>query len=415
MRILLACPDSPCPPRDGGSLRIANLARSLADQATVQLLTYVLSPAENAALVDFGQKFGFQVNGVQRPARRSRLTRAWRKLCDYYRPYLFSSVPGPVRFNQQPVMQRALSQTLAAFNPDVILWEYWFMTGFADQARLEAPTAFQILDIHELHWISLQRFTQVNPGWQTWWPRYTWPRIRRYTLDCFSRIDRVAMLTAADEQATQAQNINPDRLFRLPMGLMLDEYPVPLTSPQPDRVLFFGSFRHSPNVDALHYLLQEIWPYIQQERPQVTLDIMGAHLPERVKSLAAQNPSVRVLGFQADIRSTLAEAAVVIAPLRFGSGIKIKILESMALGKAVITTPIGAEGIEAHPGTDFIVATEAQAIAAETIRLLANPLIRDTLGQHARQFIQTHHDAHQIAADFLIHLQELHVKQEPTD
>jgi polysaccharide biosynthesis protein PslH len=408
MRILLMCPDSPCPPRDGGSLRIANLARSLAGYATVQLLTYVLSPEEHMALVDFGQKFGFQVRGVQRPARRHRLTRAWHKLRDYYRPYIFGPLPGPVRFNQQPIMQHALSQTLTEFKPDVILWEHWFMTGFADQARREAPTTFQILDIHELEWLRLQRLTQVNHDWTTWWPRFTWSRIQRYTLDCFSRVDQVAMLTAADQHLTQAQHINPDRLFTLPMGLMLDEYPVPLTEPQPERILFFGSFRHQPNVDALRFLLEEIWPLIQQQRPQTTLDLMGAGIPAWTQNF----PNIRVLGFQPDIRLALAAASVVIAPLRFGSGVKIKILESMAFGKAVVTTPVGAEGIEAQPGTDFIVANDAQALASETIRLLANPSMRVSLGQHARQFIQAHHDANQIARDFLARLDEFGVNRE---
>ena len=191
------------------------------------------------------------------------------------------------------------------------------------------------------------------------------------------------------------------------MGLMLDEYPIPLTSPQPERVLFFGSFRHQPNVDALRFLLQEIWPHLQHERPQAALDLMGPGIPDWPR----QYPNVRVLGFQPDIRPILAEASVVIAPLRFGSGVKIKILESMALGKAVVTTSIGAEGIEAQPGTDFIVADDAQALASETVRLLANPSIRASLGQHARQFIQIHHDADQIAKDFLARLNEFGVNR----
>jgi polysaccharide biosynthesis protein PslH len=135
---------------------------------------------------------------------------------------------------------------------------------------------------------------------------------------------------------------------------------------------------------------------------------MGSDLPDWPR----RYPNVRVLGFQPDIRPILAEASVVIAPLRFGSGVKIKILESMALGKAIVTTSIGAEGIEAQPGTDFIVADDAQALASKTVRLLANPSIRASLGQHARQFIQTHHDADQIAQDFLARLNEFGVNRE---
>lgn len=408
MRILLVCPDSPCPPRDGGSLRIANLARSLAGHASVMLLTYVVSPAEAQALTEFGQQFRIQVYGVQRPARRNTLTRAWHKLRYYYSSYLFSSIPGPVRFNSQPVMRDALMKTLLDFAPDVILWEYWFMAGFGEIARTITLQSIQIADAIDLEWLRLERHAQVGQGLTKYWTTYIQPRVRHYTLDRYRRMDGVIFLSHADLQQAQRDLSNSDWLKVVPMGLMLDEYPIPLTPPQPEHVLFFGSFRHRPNVDALHFLLQEIWPHIQHERPQATLDLMGFGLPDWPR----QYPNVRVLGFQPDIRPILAEASVVIAPLRFGSGVKIKILESMALGKAVVTTSIGAEGIEAQPGTDFIVADDAQALASETVRLLANPSIRASLGRHARQFIQTHYDADQIAKDFLARLNEFGVNRE---
>ena len=409
MRILLVCPDSPCPPRDGGSLRIANLSRSLTGLASVMLLTYIISPAEMQALTDFGETFNIQVHGVQRPARRNALTRAWHKLRYYYRSYLFSSMPGPVRFNHQPVMRDALVKTLHTFEPDVIVWEYWFMAGFGDLARAFTPQSIQIADAIDLEWLRLERYVQVSRGLSKYWAAYIQPRVRHYTLDQYRRMEGVIFLSHADLQQAQRDLSKADRLSVVPMGLILDEYPIPIAPPQPDRVLFFGSFRHQPNVDALRFLLHDTWPLIQRERPQATLDVMGSNLPQWVTSITAQNHSIRLLGFQPDIRPTLAEASVVIAPLRFGSGVKIKILEAMALGKAVVTTSIGAEGIDAQPGTDFVVTDDAQALASETVRLLVNPSIRDSLGQHARRFIQTHHDADQIAKDFLARLNEFGV------
>ena len=85
----------------------------------------------------------------------------------------------------------------------------------------------------------------------------------------------------------------------------------------------------------------------------------------------------------------------------------------MALGKAVVTTSIGAEGIEAQPGIDFLIADDAASLASETVRLLANPQLCTNLGQLARQFIQTHHDADQIAADFITELKELCLNHRP--
>ncbi len=411
MRILFVCPDSPYPPRDGGSLRIVNLARSLAERASVMLLTYVGSPDEAKALADLEQIRGIQVHGVQRPARRNTMTRAWHKLRYYYGAYLFSTTPGAVRFNRQPVMCDALSRALQDFAPDVIIWEYWFMTGFAEMAHFECPRTIQLTDAVDLEWLRLEREGRTAHGLTKRWIQHLQPCIRRYTLDQYRRMTGVLFLSATDAHLVQHDLPDFDRGLVIPMSLMLDEYPAPIAQPQPDRVLFFGSFRHRPNVDALRFLLQDVWPRIQQARPQARLDVMGADIPTWAKQLAQQLSGIRVLGFQPDIRPALAEASVIIAPLRFGSGVKIKILESMALGKAVVTTPIGAEGIEAEAGTEFIVVDDTQSLAAETVRLLATPALCERIGRRARQFIETHHDADKIAKDFLGRLNEFSVNR----
>lgn len=409
MRVLLVCPDSPYPPRDGGSLRIVNMVRSLARHVSVMLLTYVVSPAETEALAEFGKKSGVRVCGVPRPARRNAWTRAWHKLRYYYGAYLFSTTPGAVRFNRQPVMRDALRSALQDFAPDVIIWEYWFMTGFAEMANTACPRTIQLTDVVDLEWLRLEREGGTVHGLTKRWIQHLQPRIRRYTLDQYRRMTDVLFLSTTDAHLAQHDLPDFDRGLVIPMGLMLDEYPTPIAPPRPDRVLFFGSFRHQPNVDALRFLLQDVWPRILQARPQATLDLMGTGIPTWARQLAQQLSGIRVLGFQPDIRPALAEASVVIAPLRFGSGVKIKILESMALGKAVVTTPIGAEGIKAEAGTEFIVVDDAQSLAAETVRLLASPALCDTIGRRARQFIETHHDADEIAKYFLDRLNEFGV------
>ncbi len=414
MRILLVCPDAPYPPRDGGSLRIVNLARSLAQHASVMLLTYVVSVDEVKALAELEQISDIQVRSVQRPARRNALTRAWHKLHYYYGSYLFTPLPGPVRFNAQPVMREALYQVLQDFAPDVILWEYWFMLGFADMVRAVNPGAIQIADAIDLEWLRLERQARVSHGLTKRWNIYIQPRVRRYTLEQYRKMNRVVFLSRADATLAQRELPDFDRSDVISMGLWLNEYLTPTALPQPERVLFFGSFRHQPNVDALRFLLQDIWPRIQHGRPQAMLDLMGSSMPPWVRQATQHATGIRVLGFQPDIRPSLAEASVVIVPLRFGSGVKIKILEAMALGRAVVTTSIGAEGIEAQAGTDFIVADDAQSLAAETIRLLADPSRCESIGQRARQFIRIHHDADEIAQDFLAQLDQIGVNREVT-
>ena len=400
MRILMVCPDSPYPPRDGGSLRIVNLARGLSQSASVALLTYTTSGSEMHALQEFGADCGVDIYPVQRPARRNKLTRAWHKLSLYYASYALSSIPGPVRFNMRPVMRRALARALAEFKPDVLIWEYWFMTGFAEYARQLAPQALQVLDEIDLEWIRLERLMHVRRGLPMWWIRFCLPRIRSYTLQRHQHMDGVMTLSPADAQLAQHSSPEFDRLRVVPLGLMLENYP-DLGAGQPNRLLFFGSFRHAPNADALEYLLNDLFPCICRERPTITLDIMGAALPAYLMDLARAQPGVRVLGFQPDIRPILAESAVIIAPLRFGSGVKVKLLESMALGKAVVTTSIGAEGIGAKPDIDWIVADDAETIARQAIRLLEDEPARQAMGQCARASVHQRHDTVAIARDLI--------------
>lgn len=406
MRILMVCPDAPYPPRDGGSLRIVNLARGLSQSASVALLTYTTSGSEVHALQEFGADCGVQIYHVQRPARRNQLTRAWHKLRLYYASYVLSPIPGPVRFNMRPVMCRALAGALAEFKPDAIIWEYWFMAGFAESARQLAPQTLQVLDEIDLEWIRLNRLVHVRRGPHQWWIRFCLARIQSYTLQRYLRMDGVVTLSQTDAEIAQHALPNFDRLRVVPLGLMLEDYP-DLGAGQSNQLLFFGSFRHAPNVDALVYLLRELFPRIRDARAGVTLDVMGASLPAHLVEMARSQPGVRVLGFQPDIRPILAESAVIIAPLRFGSGVRVKLLESMALGKAVLTTSIGAEGIEMQPGTDWIVADDAELIVRETIRLLDDEPARQAMGQRARASVHRRHDARIIARDFLQQLEEL--------
>ena len=403
MRVLIVCPDAPYPPRDGGSLRIVNLARSLTAQADVMLMTYVRSAGETRSLEDFERATGVRVRAVQRPARRNLATRAWHKLTLYYGSYLLSAIPGPVRFNLRPIFGAALRETLADFKPDVIVWEYWFMSGFAEQARQDAPQAVQVLDTIDLEWVRLRRLVDTRRGLRAWWTRFTWPRVRRYTFDRYQAVDRVVTLTQTDAHIAQRECPDLDRWYVLPMGLMLDDYP-DLGAGHPDRLAFFGSFRHTPNVDAVKILLSDIFPRIRRDRPTVVLDIMGPALPDRLIERIRSETGVRYLGVQPDIRPVLAETAVVIAPLRFGSGVKIKLLEAMALGKAVVTTSIGAEGIEAAPDADWIVADDPAAIAHETIRLLDDEVTRHKVGQRGRAHVHRHYDARHIADDLIAEL-----------
>jgi glycosyltransferase involved in cell wall biosynthesis len=157
-----------------------------------------------------------------------------------------------------------------------------------------------------------------------------------------------------------------------------------------ENLLFFaGNYTHAPNVDAALWLGQEIMPRLRAVRPGVRLALAGIYPPPAVKSLAG--PDIAVLGPIPQIEPWLARAALVVAPLRIGGGMRMKVLQAMAMGKVVLTTMRGAEGLAMAGQTPpLLVADDTEALVAAAAALLADPQRRWALGREARTYVAQH-------------------------
>lgn len=153
-------------------------------------------------------------------------------------------------------------------------------------------------------------------------------------------------------------------------------------------VVFVGTMDYAPNADAAAHLVRDILPRI--DVPDVRCRIVGRNPGRAVRHLA-EPPRVVVTGAVADVRDHLAEARVAVVPMRMGRGVQNKILEAMAMGLPVVTTPLGREGIDARPEDGLCVAEGEEGLARETTRLLADPAGAAALGRRARAFVETHH------------------------
>ncbi len=152
----------------------------------------------------------------------------------------------------------------------------------------------------------------------------------------------------------------------------------------PDLVVFQGALDWLPNRDAVDYFLAAIWPAVLRAHPAAHLAVVGRRPPVAFLARHRAQPRTEFTGTVADVRPWLARAAVAIAPLRMGSGTRLKILEAAACGKAIVATPLGAEGLDFQPGIEIELAADAGAFAAAVIGLLRSPLHRQQLGTAAR-------------------------------
>jgi sugar transferase (PEP-CTERM/EpsH1 system associated) len=168
--------------------------------------------------------------------------------------------------------------------------------------------------------------------------------------------------------------------------------------PSDTKVLFTGSMHYAPNAEAMFFFCERIWPRVQAQVPDAQLQIVGGNPSPAVRRLG-QLPGVEVIGYVDDLRPYIAEAAVAIAPLRIGSGTRLKILEAMSMSRAVVSTTLGCEGLAVVNGEHLLVADEPDAFADYVATLLRNPERRAALGQAARRLVETYYDWNSIGKE----------------
>jgi glycosyltransferase involved in cell wall biosynthesis len=194
----------------------------------------------------------------------------------------------------------------------------------------------------------------------------------------------VYLCSAADERRL-LDEVPEARTAVIPNAADVEYYQPRADDPSPNgrTIVYFGLLSTTPNVDAVTHFIKKIWPRIADANPEAQCKIIGARPPASLRALAG--PRIELPGFVPDLRRDLAAAAAVVVPLRLGGGTRLKIVEAMAMGKAIVSTTLGAEGIEAVPGRDLLIEDEPAAFAEAVNRLLAQPGLAARIGESARQ------------------------------
>ncbi len=224
-------------------------------------------------------------------------------------------------------------------------------------------------------------------------------RYRRFEREYASKYDLVVTVSPADEAWVRA-HYRPSRLVTIPIPVDPGYFaPMPAMRERPARILFTGMMAHPPNVDAACFFAREVLPQVQARIPEAEFWIVGREPSSEVRALASL-PGVVVTGLVADMRPYIAQATVVVVPLRFGSGMRNKILEAWAMQRCVVSTRIGAEGLDARHGENILLADESQALAESVVRTLEDPELRDRIRAQGRALISTQHDPERLARQY---------------
>jgi len=373
MTILQLTTKIPYPLDDGGKIGIYNITKHLALQGhRVTLAMFASYAEENTG--DLARYANLQK--VVHDRRNSRLGAL---------VALRSPVPYTVSKYHTKAMAGRIDALLESESYDLIHVDHLHMAYYA--VRVKEKFGIPIfLREHNFETIIWERFSRTNRNpVLKWLGKMQLEKMRRYEPHMAEKFDCCVMVSKEDEAKLHSASRNV-RTAVVPAGVDVSYFePGDPGSQEPNSILFLGSLDWLPNQDGFWWFYQSIFPKILARRPSAKLYVVGKSPPNQLRRLSSQN--IIVVGFVDDVRPYIRRARVCVVPLRIGSGIRIKILEMLAMEKAIVTTSIGCEGIEVENGRHLLVADTEEAFAEATCRLLRDRDLRKCLGEAGRSLV----------------------------
>lgn len=395
----------PMPPDSGGKIKSLCTIRSLASAHTVQVLSYVRTETEQEHVPKL-KSICDNVDTVS--FSRSRPADA---ACAVKSALLGKSYIVTRDFRRE--MLERFRQAVQKFQPDVVHVDHLQMAQFVDFDS----SYLTVLDQHNVEHIIVKRISETSTNaLLRAYARLEWPKLKKFERDACRRSNLV--LAVSDQDAKELRNLMLPGAHRqenatvppvetVPIGVDFDSIPLVERDPNSKDILFLGTMYWPPNIDCVLYFYREILPMIKQKLPECTFTIAGQKPPRAVQDLA-RDPAVRVTGYVKDPRDVAAKCGVFVVPLRSGSGVRVKILDALAMGLPVVSTSIGAEGLAVKNGEHLLIADDAESFAEAVTTILNNKEVAQNLGLRGRELVRQEY-SWQVVEKRLLDVYESHL------
>ncbi|HAL61073.1 MAG TPA: glycosyl transferase family 1 [Chloroflexi bacterium] len=375
MKILFLTPELPYPPDRGASIRSFNLIKNLAPRHEIHLLSF---SAKESDLAEAGPLLDLcsQIETLPTP-HRSTLQRLL--------PVLLSPLPDMALRLPSSEFESKLWALLQEEDFDVVQVEAIEMARYIPTiTESRRPPRLTFDDINAEYLLQRRAF-ETDLRHLRWlgavYSLIQWGKLRRYEAWACRRADQVVAVSETDKEA----------LCRLVPGLPVSvvpngvdtQYYQPTEGETDGSLVFTGKMDFRPNVDGVLWFFERVWPLVKGRLPQARLLVVGRNPSPRLSPLL-QDPQVRVTGFVPDVRPYIAQANIYLVPLRMGGGTRLKVLEAMAMGKAIVSTSLGCEGIKTT-GQELVIADNESDFAQRVIDLWGDEKRRKGLGVAARR------------------------------
>jgi glycosyltransferase involved in cell wall biosynthesis len=375
MKVLQLCYKPPYPPVDGGTLAMNSVTQGLLENGQSVKVLSVCSdkhPVRSEALEpEYLDATGFE--SVYIDLSIHPLAAATALLCgESYNVNRFISKD----------FESKLVGILDSGTFDIVHVESIFLTPYLPAIRRHSQ-AHIVLRAHNVeHRIWRQMAEGTHNPLKRWYLKKLALALRQYELEHINDYDGIACITANDSETLRQLGCRKP-MTDIPFGINVN--PIDNVDPEPNTLFHIGSMDWMPNCEGVRWFLEKVWPLIHEELPQMKLFLAGRKMPDDL--MALRSNGVTVVGEVPDAAYFIASKQINIVPLLAGSGIRVKIIEAMSLGKTVITTTVGAAGIDYVDGRDLLLADTPEQFAAQVRRCAENPELCRQIGDNARSLI----------------------------
>ena len=283
----------------------------------------------------------------------------------------------PPLIDRHAGFESTIAEAIGREKYSVAVVEHFWCAPYANVLRPAAGTL--VLDLHNIESELAQSHARAARFPLDWAFRRFGAAYRQLERKWFPKFDIVLTASEADRKRVDHPNVHiyPNALPEI----------APAVAREADAVVFSGNLEYHPNVEAVRWFRQAIWPRVRERLPTIEWRLIGRN-PHAVERYTRGDPRLRVIGPVEDAVAALAEASVCVVPLISGSGTRFKILEAWAASRAVVSTSIGAEGLEARAGEHLLIADDAESFARAIVSLIESPGMRARLGQAGRKLYE---------------------------
>ena len=377
MKILFTCKEFPHSKIIGGPIIVYNRLKYFSRNHTVSLAAFFKE--EEKKYIPSVEPFCHDLRLVSSPPKRSPL-KATRDFFTSPVPHYF------LKYHYSPKMAETIADMVRKDKYDFVIAEYSVMGQFIHENPLLPPVR-RIMSIHECYYLARRKAYRHNRfGLEKLNEAINLKGLKKYEFNMYRNADKVLVLTPQGKE--ELLEICPELdIAVVPHGVDVENFSFSETEEKERAVVFVGNYLHYPNVDAVLYFHSEIWPVLKSRLPEVRFYVVGQGPPNEVQNLA-KDKSITVTGRVDDVRPFLKKGRIFICPVRLGGGFRGKILEAMAIGRPVVSTSLGAEGVPARQRENIILADNPEDFAQGVLDLMTDDKLFDRIRTNARKLVE---------------------------